>query len=123
MVEAALIGFYNSETGRIFASTLVTSEGVEDTGRKLIDFYNKSYLAWQIAGMGKIRVLEETYDETYNSLDDILPLYFENISALLDTFETRTPENIYLFDGNAWFIADSKTRKFTDVITILSEAA
>ena len=124
MSDTVMIGFYNNESDKIFASVLKVSSGGDATGRSLLENYGSEYLAWQISGMGVMQALRPTYDETYDVTDESgIPTLFESIPLYLELLEKTVIQSVYLYDGFTWFVADKTNPTFTDVLTVISKAA
>lgn len=107
MATRSVIAKYYKETGSVVGSYCHSDGYIEYNGNMLMKYYNSDELADSLANLGYISALNETVEETveYARNSDV-PFIWESVKEFLDNAaDTHGSEYLYLWDGEAWFVA------------------
>lgn len=121
MGTRSLIGYYNAETGAVKASYVHYDGYVRGgVGQMLVEHYNDDDAAWLVGTGGYLSGLEEDYEAARKASAHSDPATdFASVKEYLEKgFDSCGAEYVYLWDGEAWFVAP-EGKKFTDIETVL----
>lgn len=116
----AMIGIWNSDTNEVIASYVHYDGYVEGTGRTLVENYNDSILAQQVALGGYLSALYPNYEQSRKESvhKDPATKYSSVEEYMNDGYDYAAAHYLYLWDGNAWFFAKrngNEKTKFEEV--------
>ena len=122
MATRSLIGYYNQEDGSI-TTTYVHYDGyVASVGAVLNECYKSNTQAKAITNVGYISSLSSDIGDSVSSAVNTEPTeHYHSVEDYLKFGLDGGIEYVYLWDGEAWFVAASDERKFTDVRTVLDD--
>lgn len=121
MGTASMIGIYNKEDGSVTASYCHYDGYLSYNGQMLVDNYNTQYDAEMVAKGGYMSSLKADYLETrQDAVHNDPAIIYDSVDVFLKCGDNHAgAEYLYLFDGEAWFfaetIADKKQRTFEEV--------
>lgn len=107
MATRSVIAKYYKETGSVVGSYCHSDGYIEYNGNMLMKYYNSDELADYLANIGYISALARTVEETKeDALNVDIPSIWESVSEFLNNASrTHGAEFLYLWDGEAWFVA------------------
>lgn len=108
MGTRCLIGKYNPDNETVVASYCHYDGYIAHTGAVLNEFYADDFPATAIANIGYASYLHNTYAETFEAAahKGIQPKVFNSVEDYLKTGDSEGAEYLYLWDGEAWFVAN-----------------
>jgi hypothetical protein len=122
----AMIGVWNSNTGEVSASYVHYDGYVQGVGADLLNYYNDNEKAVMVATGGYLSGLSENYAAARESaVHSDKAVAFTSVEDFLEEgFDYAGAEYIYLWDGEAWFVAmethSGKKKLFEEVAMKLS---
>lgn len=107
MATRSVIAKYFAETGSVVGSYCHSDGYIEYNGKMLMEYYNSDELAHELAEIGYISSILENFEETKEDARNVdIPSIWESVSEFLENAaETHGAEFLYLWDGEAWFVA------------------
>ena len=106
----AMIGIWDEDTNEVTASYVHYDGYVEGVGALLVDSYDSSLDAWIVATGGYLSSLTKDYEESRNSAvhSDKAVTFASVEDYFAEGFEYAGAQYLYLWDGEAWFVAGRK---------------
>ena len=120
----AMIGIYDEKDGSVTASYCHYDGYVEGVGSTLFKHYNTQYDAEVVAKGGYISGLYSDYMKSrQEAVHHDRAMVYDSVEEFLEEgYDYSGAEYLYLFDGEAWFVASYYgERRFTDVETMLQK--
>ena len=106
----AMIGIWDEDTGEVTASYVHYDGYIEGVGAELVENYNNKWRANVVATGGYLSALSENYVDSRNTaVHSDKPVYFSSVEDYFaEGFEYAGAQYLYLWDGEAWFVAVRK---------------
>jgi len=108
----AMIGIWNEETGEVSASYVHYDGYVKGVGAELVANYNDAERAALVATGGYLSSLSADYEDSRSAAvhADKAVAFASAEDFLAEGYDYAGAEYIYLWDGEAWFVAMNTLR-------------